>query len=117
MADAVQAGATGTAPLVYTDPAKLAAMHDLHVLGPLRLVQAFFPFLKATAKDFQRAKVVNIGSVISNGMPWHAAYASTKVSPQTSRAHHMSKVAGRSPGSERRHEAGVCSCGHRCHHG
>lgn len=55
-------------------------MHDLHVLGPLRLVQAVYPYLKSTAKSSEmRAKIVNIGSVISNGMPWHTAYASTKV--------------------------------------
>lgn len=56
-------------------------MHDLHVLGPLRLAQALFPYLKATASKEPnlRSKIVNIGSVISNGMPWHTAYASTKV--------------------------------------
>lgn len=57
-------------------------MHDLHVLGPLRLTQAFYPLLHSTASasgSKQRSKIVNIGSVISNGMPWHAAYASTKV--------------------------------------
>jgi NAD(P)-dependent dehydrogenase (short-subunit alcohol dehydrogenase family) len=67
--------------LVQTDPAKLASMHDLHVLGPLRLVQALYPYLKATVSEHgQRSKIVNIGSVISNGMPWHTAYATTKVS-------------------------------------
>ena len=78
-----QAGATGAAPLVHTDPSKLAAMHDLHVLGPLRLAQAIYPYLKATAAaqgPSLRSKIVNIGSVISNGMPWHTAYATTKVS-------------------------------------
>lgn len=56
-------------------------MHDLHVLGPLRLSQAFYPLLRQAAMTTSlRSKVVTIGSVISNGMPWHAAYASTKVS-------------------------------------
>lgn len=68
------------APVTLTDPAKLAAMHDLHVLGPLRVTQAFFPYMSATATARSRAKIVNIGSVISHGFPWYAAYATTKVS-------------------------------------
>lgn len=71
----------GSAPVILTDPKRLAAMHDLHVLGPLRLVQAFFPHLSQTATAAIHTKIVNIGSVIGNGAPWHAAYASTKVRP------------------------------------
>ena len=94
-----QAGATGAAPLISTDPSKLASMHDLHVLGPLRLAQAFYPYLKATASSHgpsQRSKIVNIGSVISNGMPWHTAYASTKVSSTPLRRVEYTDFAGRS---------------------
>lgn len=86
-----QAGATGSAPLIRTDPAKLAQMHDLHVLGPLRLTQAFFPYLRQTAQKSgaKRGKIVNVGSVISNGMPWHAAYGSTKVGPRVRWVKHV----------------------------
>jgi len=55
-------------------------MHDLHILGPLRMTQAFLPYMSGTATPSIRAKIVNIGSVISNGFPWYAAYASTKLS-------------------------------------
>lgn len=58
----------------------MAAMYDLHVLGPLRLSQAFFPLLSKTATSRVKGKIVNIGSVISHGLPWHVAYATTKVS-------------------------------------
>jgi 1-acylglycerone phosphate reductase len=75
----IQAGLIGSAPLTHTDPAKLAAMHDIHVLGPLRLAQAFFPSISQSATPTSRGKIVNIGSVISHGLPWHAAYATTKV--------------------------------------
>ena len=67
--------------MLQTDPAKFAAMHDIHVLGPLRVTQAFYPYLSQTATPDVRAKIVNVGSVISHGFPWYAAYATTKVGP------------------------------------
>jgi len=77
----VQAGVNGSAAALDTDPAQLAAMFDVNVVGPLRMVQAFAPALaKTTTTSAKRSKIVNIGTVMSGGAPWHTGYASTKVS-------------------------------------
>ena len=82
----VQAGVNGSAAALDTDPAQLAAMFDVNVVGPLRMVQAFAPALaKTTTTSAKRSKVVNIGTVMSGGAPWHTGYASTKVSAHSIR--------------------------------
>lgn len=70
----------GTSAALDTDPERLAAMFDVNVTGTLRMVQAFTPALARTSGSKYRSKILNIGTVISGGAPWHTGYASTKVS-------------------------------------
>jgi NAD(P)-dependent dehydrogenase (short-subunit alcohol dehydrogenase family) len=70
----------GASAALDTDPEKLKAMFDVNVVGPLRMVQGFAPALAKSAKSGSRAKVLNIGTVLSGGAPWHTGYASSKVS-------------------------------------
>lgn len=74
-----QAGVTGASAALDTDPAKLSAMFDVNVVGPLRMIQGFAPALSQSAKSGSRSKVLNIGTVITGGAPWHTGYASSKV--------------------------------------
>ena len=71
---------TGASAALDTDPAKLSAMFDVNVIGPLRMIQGFAPALSQSAKSGSRSKVLNIGTVITGGAPWHTGYASSKVS-------------------------------------
>jgi hypothetical protein len=43
-------------------------------------VQGFAPALAKSAKSGSRSKILNIGTVITGGAPWHTGYASSKVS-------------------------------------
>jgi NAD(P)-dependent dehydrogenase (short-subunit alcohol dehydrogenase family) len=70
----------GSSAALDTDPEKLKAMFDVNVVGPLRMVQGFASALAKAAKSGSRAKVLNIGTVLSGGAPWHTGYASSKVS-------------------------------------
>ena len=58
-------------------------MFDIHVVGPMRVTQAFASMLIKTANSpsnkYKKTTIINTGSVISFGMPWHTAYAATKV--------------------------------------
>jgi NAD(P)-dependent dehydrogenase (short-subunit alcohol dehydrogenase family) len=69
----------GASAALDTDPEKLKAMFDVNVVGPLRMIQGFAPALAKSAKSGSRAKVLNIGTVLSGGAPWHTGYASSKV--------------------------------------
>jgi NAD(P)-dependent dehydrogenase (short-subunit alcohol dehydrogenase family) len=75
-----QAGVTGASAALDTDPERLTAMFDVNVVGPLRMIQGFAPALAKSAKSGSRAKILNIGTVITGGAPWHTGYASSKVS-------------------------------------
>jgi len=55
-------------------------MFDVNVVGPLRMIQGFAPALSKSAKSGSRSKILNIGTVITGGAPWHTGYASSKVS-------------------------------------
>jgi len=70
----------GASAALDTDPEKLSAMFDVNVVGPLRMVQAFAPALSKSAKSGSRSKILNIGTVLTGGGPWHTGYASSKVS-------------------------------------
>ena len=65
----------GLAPLLDTDPEKLLQTYKVNVLGPLMLTQALAGALVRCG-----GCVVNIGSVGVSGLPFHGAYASSKVS-------------------------------------
>jgi NAD(P)-dependent dehydrogenase (short-subunit alcohol dehydrogenase family) len=87
-----QAGVLSTGPLLRVDPEKFASMFDVNVLGAFRMIQAFTPMLVSTALSTggKRSKIVNIGSVLSGGAPWHVGYSTTKAAIQA-----MSDVARR----------------------
>jgi NAD(P)-dependent dehydrogenase (short-subunit alcohol dehydrogenase family) len=75
-----QAGVSAASPALDTDPERLSAMFDVNVVGPLRMTQAFAPALHKASGPLFRSKILNIGSGIISGGPWHTAYGSTKVS-------------------------------------
>ena len=68
----------GLGPLIDTDPSQLLEMYKINVVGPLLLVQALVDPLV-----YCGGSVVNIGSVGVMGLPFHGAYASSKVSHRT----------------------------------
>lgn len=70
---------SGASAALDTDPAKLSAMFDVNVVGPLRMVQGFAPALAKSSKSGSRSKILNIGTVLTGGGPWHTGYASSKV--------------------------------------
>lgn len=65
----------GLGPLLDTDPDQFLEMYRINVLGPLILVQTLADALVRCG-----GSVVNIGSVGVYGLPFHGAYASSKVS-------------------------------------
>jgi hypothetical protein len=101
-------------------------MFDVNVIGTLRMVQAFAPALARTSNSQYRSRILNIGTVITGGAPWHTGYASTKVSPGTwYRAQTKfdwgacvvgAECIGRLAGHERCHEARTRDCRYRRHH-
>lgn len=75
-----QAGISGLAPLLDTDIARMKALYDVNVFGPLAMMQAFAGLLSAGAKEAGRdAVVINVGSGSVNGFPCLGAYGSSKV--------------------------------------
>lgn len=64
----------GLGPLLDTDPDQLFDMYKINVFGPLRLIQLLANVLMRCG-----GTVVNIGSVGVYGLPFHGAYASSKV--------------------------------------
>lgn len=107
----------GTSAALDTDPERLAAMFDVNVTGTLRMVQAFTPALARTSGSKYRSKILNIGTVISGGAPWHTGYASTKVSGFLLQVGAVNiDTAGRFTGHERCYEAGARTCRNRRHH-
>ncbi|WOO79829.1 NADPH-dependent 1-acyldihydroxyacetone phosphate reductase [Vanrija pseudolonga] len=77
------AGISGLAPLLDTDIARMKALYDVNVFGPLAMVQAFAGLLSAGAKEAGRDSVViNVGSGSVNGFPCLGAYGSFKAALQ-----------------------------------
>jgi short-subunit dehydrogenase len=105
----------GAAPLLHTDPDKLTSLFDVNLIGPLRMVQAFTPLLLSTTEtpENKQAKIVNIGSVISGGAPWHTAYGSSKVCGGYKSSLLMQ---GCFTSNERYHAKRVCSFGYTSYH-
>ncbi|KAL1409439.1 hypothetical protein Q8F55_003422 [Vanrija albida] len=77
------AGISGLAPLLDTDIARMKALYDVNVFGPLAMVQAFAGLLKAGAQaEGHDAVVINVGSGSVNAFPCLGAYGSSKAALQ-----------------------------------
>lgn len=73
----------GKAAYLDTDPQAMNDMFDIHVTGPMRVTQGFASMLIKTANSpgdtHRKTTIINTGSVVSHGLPWHTAYSATKV--------------------------------------
>ncbi|KAK6075940.1 oxidoreductase [Seiridium cupressi] len=66
-------------PLLDTDLDEARKLFDVNVWGLLAVTQAFAPLLTTTAANGNKARVVNIGSVVSRvNVPWQGIYNASK---------------------------------------
>ncbi|KAL1406612.1 hypothetical protein Q8F55_008318 [Vanrija albida] len=72
------AGVSGTAPLLETDLARMRALYEVNVFGPLALAQAFTPLLAGEHDSV----ILNVGSGACWGPPMLGAYGSSKAALQ-----------------------------------
>jgi NAD(P)-dependent dehydrogenase (short-subunit alcohol dehydrogenase family) len=73
------AGIGRAAPLLHVDPADFRRHYDVNVVGPLHVVQATFPLLRAAAEQGEAPRIINVSSVSGKiAYPYMGAYSASK---------------------------------------
>jgi short-subunit dehydrogenase len=73
------AGHNYMTPFECSQPERLRAMMEVNLFGLAALTQAMLPCLRASAKAYGRARIINIGSIGSLvGVPWEPWYHASK---------------------------------------
>jgi short-subunit dehydrogenase len=73
------AGHNYMTPFECSQPERLRAMMEVNLFGLAALTQAMLPHLRASAKVYGRAHIINIGSIGSLvGVPWEPWYHASK---------------------------------------